>query len=625
MQALNQSWRRFLPRIIAIVLFVGSMGVFAPIALHFGKAITHLNKTSDNGVVILSEEDFVADRKVALTGKWWFFEEQLLTPNQIPAHKNQGVLMTAQSGWQLKNQGAGQVNGFGTYHIEVKLPKEGHALAIHIPKIETAYTFFLNDELVAKGGIVAKSKAQAQAGYHPKLVLIPKNLDSVTITIQVSSFHSTWGGIWSPITIGNANDMFATQRDLVALSMFILGVLAITAAYYLIQFQFRPSEHLPLVFATLCILLFFREFTNEHMLFILQFMGIGFAAGTKINYLTFYVGLPVLLYFMQLCFPQVFNAKITRVCYIIAAAFSLFVLFSPTDYIGHSLISYQLFCFVCIVYLIGCLIVANKRRLPAAKMMMLGSVIISAFAINDMLYVADVINTGRFFSLGIVGFIVCQSYVINNRFNQVLTRNETLSGQLQQRNIELLQLGTELENKVELRTRELEQANRELQALAEIDNLTHALNRHGLQQYLQSAYERLRRSKEPCSIILFDFDNFKDINDTYGHDSGDAILMASATLVMELIREQDKLARWGGEEFLVLLPATDLEGALAIAEKIRIAISRELSNAIADEVAVTITAGVAELKHDETFEIIFKRADNALYKGKRSGRNNVQC
>ena len=152
-------------------------------------------------------------------------------------------------------------------------------------------------------------------------------------------------------------------------------------------------------------------------------------------------------------------------------------------------------------------------------MMILGCLILSIFAINDILFMLDVVSTGRFFSLGIVGFIICQGYVINNHFNDVRSRNESLSVQLQQRNNELLELGADLETKVEQRTEQLELVNRELQTLAEVDKLTGALNRHGLQKYLQTSFERLRRSGQPSSIVLFDFDNFKNINDSYGHVS----------------------------------------------------------------------------------------------------------
>jgi diguanylate cyclase (GGDEF)-like protein len=613
-----------LSRLMAVLMFLVCVAVFMPIIMHFGNALTPVKKSAENGQVFLQSTDFSSDNKVALSDGWLFFESKLVQPQDVQKLLNEARIVRGISGWQLTAQDGNQVNGFGTYHITVNLPLDKLDLAIQIPQIESAYRLYINDNLVATGGEVSESMSTAKPGYNAKIVLVPNEQNSFTLTLQVSSYHTAWGGLWSPVVIGTADEIFATQRDLVALSMFILGVLTITAAFYLIQFYLRPNEKLPLVFGCLCILLFLREFTNEHMLFVLQFLGVNFATGLKINYLTFYLGVPTLLYFMQLCFPQTFKAKITRVCYLISAAYSVFVLVSPTQIIGYSLLSYQIFCLVVTLYLVTCLVIASINKLPAAKMMILGSVILSIFGVNDILYASDVVSTGRFFSLGIVGFIICQGYVINNHFNNVRSRNETLSMQLQQRNSELLELGADLETKVEQRTQELEQVNRELQTLAEVDKLTGALNRHGLQKYLQTAFERLRRSGQPSSIVLFDFDNFKHINDSYGHDSGDKILMSAVNLVKELIREQDKIIRWGGEEFLLLLPDTEIQGALAIAEKLRLEIAEQLSNTLAPEVPVTITAGVAQFQQDEIFEILFKRADNALYKGKRMGRNCIQ-
>lgn len=624
MSSIKQNRINLISRTVAVLMFLTCLVVFVPLIIHFGHALNPTSKSAENGEVFLQSVDFVADKKVALIDGWRFFEKQLLKPQEVQNSQNQVRFMRGEGGWHLSGQDGKQVNGYGTYHMTVHLPQDKPELAIQIPNIESAYRLFINEQLVASGGEVSALKSAAKPGYNAKTVLIPNNKDQFTITIQVSSYHTAWGGLWSPIVIGNAADIFATQRDLVALSMFVLGVLTLTAAFYLIHFYLRPSDKIPLVFAFLCLLLFLRELTNEHMLFVLQFLGVSFTASMKINYLTFYVGLPTVLYFMQLCFPQTFRESITRLCYVIAAAYSLFIILSPTQLIGYSLLSYQAFCLLVIVYLMTCLIRANISKLPAAKMMLLGSLIMTVFVINDILYALNIVTTGNFFSIGIVGFIICQSYVINNHFNNVRSRNEALSAQLQQRNSELQQLGVELERKVEERTQALEQANSELQALADNDQLTGALNRHGMQTYLQTAYERLRRSNAPSSIVLFDFDNFKNINDSYGHNSGDKILKSAVNIVNELIREQDKIARWGGEEFLVLLPDTEIDGALAMADKLRLAIAEQLSDSLAPEVPVTITAGVAQLNHNEIFEILFKRADNAMYKGKRMGRNCIQ-
>jgi diguanylate cyclase (GGDEF)-like protein len=179
-----------------------------------------------------------------------------------------------------------------------------------------------------------------------------------------------------------------------------------------------------------------------------------------------------------------------------------------------------------------------------------------------------------------------------------------------------------LETKVEQRTLQLKLANKELKALASNDPLTNTYNRHGLQQHIHSAFERYRRTQELFCVALIDYDHFKEINDNYGHDVGDIVLITGADLIKSGIREQDKLARWGGEEFLVLLPNTDLDGAFSIANKLKKVISaKPIGQPVG--VNVSVTGGVAIVNQNDTFETLFKRADDALYKGKQNGRNCI--
>ena len=612
-------------RVLSITLFLTTMVILIPLVFHFGISLKPDTMLAKNGQVFFKQEDFSNKKTMNLTGEWAFFERRLVEPQNIQNQLSDANFIQGDGGWKLSGRGTNTVEGYGTYHLTVHLPPSELDLAIRIPQIESAYKLFINDKLMASGGHVAVSKNEGKPGFHPTIVTVPKNVERFSLTIQVSNFHSAWGGMWAPIVIGEVNSVYAIQRDLTALSMFIIGALIVTTAFYLIQYYFRPIEKVQLVFSCLCLVFFFREFTIEHMHFVLHFFGISFTAALKLNYLTFYIGTPTFLYFMQLCFPTVFDIKHCRIFYAVSGGFSLFVLLSPTRLIGYSLVSYEAICLVLMLYIVVCMVIANKTKQPTAKMMAFSSIVLTLFAVNDMLYAIDVVSTGRLLSLGIVGFIICQSYVISKRFNYIINHNETLSATLQQRNSELQQLSVELENKVEIRTKELEIANLELSKLASIDKLTGLLNRHGLQPHLQHAVEKLRRNQEPSSIVLFDFDYFKYINDSFGHDVGDKVLVLGAQIIEGNIREQDKLARWGGEEFLVCLPDTDVDGAMAIADKLRVAIEQNLSKTIDLDTPVTISGGVAEFKQGETFAALFKRADNALYKGKRIGRNCIQC
>ncbi len=166
----------------------------------------------------------------------------------------------------------------------------------------------------------------------------------------------------------------------------------------------------------------------------------------------------------------------------------------------------------------------------------------------------------------------------------------------------------------------LEANNEKLNELATTDALTGLGNRRSMDATVETELERARRYRQPLSLILFDLDNFKLVNDSWGHEVGDEVLAQVARIAKSLVREPDGVFRWGGEEFFVIAPNTFSGGAAAMAEKLRAAIVKE-----AHPRAGTITAsfGVAEWSPEESKEAWLRRVDAALYQAKSDGRNRV--
>ena len=162
----------------------------------------------------------------------------------------------------------------------------------------------------------------------------------------------------------------------------------------------------------------------------------------------------------------------------------------------------------------------------------------------------------------------------------------------------------------------------ELKRLSITDRLTQIFNRAKFDQALKEEVKRLLRYNTQLAIIMFDIDHFKRINDTFGHDAGDRVLINLVQLVKKCIRDTDIFARWGGEEFMILLPHTNLENATKLAERIRVQVMQYNFNEVS---SVTCSFGVTEFreKDKDTDEVFLKRVDNALYESKRNGRNRV--
>lgn len=165
--------------------------------------------------------------------------------------------------------------------------------------------------------------------------------------------------------------------------------------------------------------------------------------------------------------------------------------------------------------------------------------------------------------------------------------------------------------------------NARLYRLSISDSLTKSYNRQYLYQRLPEELDRARRYGDALSVLLFDVDHFKKLNDTHGHPAGDFALKEIVRVAQATIRDVDGLVRYGGEEFLLLLPKTGLEGARLTAERVRVAIE-DLALPWSDtQLRLTASFGVAELKPRETDDELLHRVDEALYAAKTSGRNRV--
>ena len=162
-----------------------------------------------------------------------------------------------------------------------------------------------------------------------------------------------------------------------------------------------------------------------------------------------------------------------------------------------------------------------------------------------------------------------------------------------------------------------------LEYLAATDALTGLTNRHALAMLLEQALREAVRHHQPLSLILLDIDHFKQINDEHGHLQGDQVLIRLATTLRASLRQSDIVCRWGGEEFLLVLPSTSLDGASRVAENLRQQIA-DLDYRIEDTpLAITISAGVTLLRPGDSSDSLIARADALLYCAKGEGRNRI--
>jgi diguanylate cyclase (GGDEF)-like protein len=225
----------------------------------------------------------------------------------------------------------------------------------------------------------------------------------------------------------------------------------------------------------------------------------------------------------------------------------------------------------------------------------------------------EVFDKVKAFKAGGVDFITKPFQV-----EEVLARVKThLTIRAQQK--ELAQQNEELLRKNTLITEQ----TKKLELMATRDFLTGLSNRRDFLKRAEQEEKRFRRTSRSFALILLDIDHFKRVNDTYGHACGDKVLVNVSRVLEKALRGQDILARWGGEEFICLLPETGDDGAKSAAEKIRTDLERHGHDCIDVGIALTVTLGVCVYDGSCAIEECIRRADDALYEGKKQGRNQT--
>ncbi|GAB4542089.1 MAG: diguanylate cyclase [Thermodesulfovibrionia bacterium] len=183
-----------------------------------------------------------------------------------------------------------------------------------------------------------------------------------------------------------------------------------------------------------------------------------------------------------------------------------------------------------------------------------------------------------------------------------------------------------LQDELKQRNKQLEELTKRLELMAITDHLTGIYNRRHFEKIIETEFAKVLRYNLSLSCLMIDIDHFKGINDRYGHDAGDYVLKKVSELVSLSLREVDVLARWGGEEFIVLLPNTTKDDAKRVADRILKTISDYKFNILPMDERVTVSIGVASVEDErvDKWERLIKVADDALYKAKTMGRNRVE-
>ena len=599
------------------------------------------NPIARNGILDLRDHEFISHLR--LDGEWRFVwrDTSLSGISASDDHIN----IEVPDSWKGYRYNGVKLpgHGAGSYFLTILIPERTDSYAIKISTAGTAYNLFVNDDLMGSVGIYSIDSSMSRPLYEPKIFNLGPLSNQLTLRFDVSNYDHRLGGLWESITFGTTEEIYEYREKQVAMALFMFGTIFVMGIYHLGVFSLSTRGTPALYFGIFCLIIGLRTLTTGEIFIHQIWPTLSWQMLIKLEYLTFYTGIPIFFLFVRLQFPDELNARVTQAVVGISALFVLLVVFTRVDTFSATLTYFQPLSLLIMLYVIYGLVLAFIRGEEGSTMVLVGFLSIVITFMNDMLYVANVLHTGHLISLGLLIFILTQAFLISIRFSKAYTTIELQRTKLERTNTayqaeiesrksaeqEVLQHKDNLEELVEDRTAELQIANKRLEELSRVDGLTGIANRRRLDEELDREWKRMLREKRPLSVVLCDIDHFKLYNDTYGHGGGDECLIRVANAIKDSVnRPGDLTARYGGEEFCLVLPETSGMGALQIAELVRknvYELHMEHKSSPMAEV-VTLSLGVATLIPDigSHPSVLLEAADRALYQAKGNGRNGVE-
>ncbi|WP_169907679.1 sensor domain-containing diguanylate cyclase [Priestia abyssalis] len=559
-------------------------------------------------------------KKMSLHREWEFYWNQLLDPKAIKQEDIKPDYIQVPSSWQ-ENMINGETLpnfGYATYRLQLKVPPEdiGRNKALYLEYVGTAYQLWIDGQKKQGIGVVGKSRDEETPKLRLNLAFFEPKYETVEIVIQVSNHSFREGGIFGEVSYGDPTALIPSIVKTFAKEISIIGGFFFVGLYHIVIFGIRKIDLPSLLIGLIGMAGAIRTLLlNEYLMFLL-IPGISWELMTKVEYLVEIAGFTFVVLLMKHMYPKEVHTISLRLAYVFVAACSAYVLLTPvhvfteTMFIHVTMMSIFLFYFV---FYVG--IVAAWRKREGAQVNLIALAIIVVSMCHDTLYYTQVIDTFSTLEYSVLLFLLLQAVIVSYRYSQLFGKNEMLTA-------ELVKMNHTLEEKVIERTKELQEKNEELFRLATTDGLTGMLNRR---YFLDRVKEQLAEGKSGISLLLIDIDNFKRINDRYGHMGGDQVLITFSDILKTSCASEGIVGRIGGEEFAVCLAGIEKEESMETAERLRA--FTENGRFFLDEgeqIPVTVSIGTVYTKRkDIIFEELYHHADMALYTSKETGKNKV--
>ncbi len=430
---------------------------------------THL---ANKGVIDLKEVSLAENNIISLNGEWLLYES---TFPPIQSNLKKSRYSKVPGSWG--KQDYFRLNtGYGTYQLTIRLQEKyvGETLGLYIPNAATAYEVWIDGEKKMSNGIIGvNEKEMVPANYARTAYFVPKST-KVELIIPVSNFSQRKGGLWDTIYFGNADAISLVSEKKIALQLLVAGALIMMGIYLLIIYFLRKSQRSAFYLGLFTLLFAVRTLLMGETFFIRVFPMFPWETQVKLEYLTFIIGVPLFIRYIQHLYPKDAWSKIQIGVDIVSFSFISIVMLTPALFYTRFLMVYQLLVLPTVLYLVYLFTIAMLRQRPASRFNFLSLLVFMIASLNDALFYLNFINTGQIATKGFLIFLVSQTFVHGIKYSEAFRSIENLSSKLKRLNLTL-------EEKVEERTKELKQVNTRLQQVEQsrkalISDISHELS-----------------------------------------------------------------------------------------------------------------------------------------------------
>lgn len=429
------------------------------------------------GVIDLRNWNFNKNGLVGLNGEWEFFWDRFIDTSgrSREADDTPDGFITVPGSWNgmVVNGKAVGGHGFASYRLTILLPEKPgpREYAFVIPEYGTAAELFVNSKKIHQAGVPGRTLSESLPMYNPDVADFNAEGNTLVVVAHVSNFHYRKGGLWLEISFGEKGPVWKSHNRRIALDIFLLGSLFIIGFYHLGLFMLRRKDRSTLYFAIFCFLIVGRILATGHRFIISLIPPISFNQLVRLEYLTFYLSIPVIVLFFRSISHSFVHRSVVMGLVAISSIFSLAVLVTPPDLFTYTVTIYQGITAVAGLYIAAMLVVNSAKKAEGAITLLVGFVIIFLFYIHDILVSNNLIPASYIFPVGLFIFIFLQAYLLSKRFSRSFSMVENLSS-------ELKTYSEKLENKVEEKVRELGVSEEKYRHL--IENATDGIFRNDM-------------------------------------------------------------------------------------------------------------------------------------------------